>query len=272
MSDKDNPQYQGVPPEMAGQIPPQGFYGYPPVNPMMNPYMQGMAAPQHDMAQHLAHMQAMAAQQAQMMQEQAAQYQAMMAAQAQQAMSPQAQAMQEQAAQYQAMMAAQAQQAMNAQAAAQSEMGQKGNPFENDPMLQQAQAMLDGAMGEEEAGMFKELLGSLGMSDKEFWKGALVGAAAALVLSNENVRKGIMGLVSGTGDMLKSGGSSVKETAMSTASSVKENVSAGGEIFRDTYQAGKEGFKDSVERHKAPAAEEAPEAEVDPEENKGSDI
>ncbi|WP_244204672.1 YtxH domain-containing protein [Vibrio rhodolitus] len=127
----------------------------------------------------------------------------------------------------------------------------------NDALFEQAQAMLEGAMGEE-AGMFKEILGSLGMNDKEFWKGAMVGAAAALLLSNENVRGKLMGLVSGAGDALKTGGCAVKETAANTAHSVKENVSTGGEIFRDTYAAGKQGFQDSVERHKEIKEEEKP--------------
>lgn len=118
----------------------------------------------------------------------------------------------------------------------------------NEPFMAQAQAMLDGALGEE-AGMFKEILGTFGMNDKEFWKGAMIGAAAALLLSNENVRGKLMGMVSGAGDMLKSGGSSVKDGAMHTATAVKDNVSTGSEIFRDTYAAGKQGFQESVKRH-----------------------
>ncbi|MEH0698560.1 YtxH domain-containing protein [Vibrio owensii] len=141
---------------------------------------------------------------------------------------------------------------------------------ESDPLFEQAQAMLEGALGEE-AGMFKEILGTFGMNDKEFWKGAMVGAAAALLLSNENVRGKLMGLVSGAGDMLKSGGSSVKEGAVNTASAVKENVSTGSEIFKDTYAAGKQGFQESVERHKEePAIKEV--AEKAPrEESEGED-
>ncbi|WP_218645326.1 YtxH domain-containing protein [Shewanella sp. Scap07] len=119
----------------------------------------------------------------------------------------------------------------------------------SDPFFEQAQAMLEGALGEE-AGIFKELLGNMGMNDKEFWKGAMVGAAAALLLSNENVRKGLMNAVSGAGNMLKTGGEGVKDAAVKTASNVQQNVNTGGEIFRDTYSAGKEGFKESVDRHK----------------------
>ncbi len=126
----------------------------------------------------------------------------------------------------------------------------------SDPLFDQAQSMLEGALGED-AGTFNEILGSFGMSDKEFWKGAVVGAAAAMLLSNENVRSKLMGLVSGAGDMLKTGGESVKDAAVNTASSVKENVTTGSEIFRDTVTAGKEGYQDSVEKHRAePAVKE----------------
>jgi len=130
---------------------------------------------------------------------------------------------------------------------------------ENDAFVEQAQAMLEGVLGEE-VGMFKELLGNFGMNDKEFWKGAMVGAAAAMLLSNENVRGKLVDLVSGAGDMLKSGGSNVKQTATQTATNVKETVATNGEIFRDTYAAGKQGFQDSVERHNH-TPEEQPKAE-----------
>ncbi|MGF1909413.1 YtxH domain-containing protein [Vibrio kasasachensis] len=139
----------------------------------------------------------------------------------------------------------------------------QGQEEVNDALFEQAQAMLEGALGED-AGMFKELLGSFGMNDKEFWKGAMVGAAAALLLSNENVRGKLMGMVSGAGDMLKTGGCAVKDGATSTAKNVKENVSTSGEIFRDTYEAGKQGFHDSVERHQQETQE--PE-QVEPLEN-----
>ncbi|MEI6896917.1 MAG: hypothetical protein V5786_05420 [Psychromonas sp.] len=136
---------------------------------------------------------------------------------------------------------------------------QEQNPAENDPLLEQAQAMLEGALGDE-AGIFKELLGTIGMNDKEFWKGAIVGAAAALILSNDNVRKGLMGALSGAGNMLKTGSESVKEAAVKTASNMQQNVSTGGEIFQETYAAGKEGFKESVERHQQLPEVEASEA------------
>lgn len=132
-----------------------------------------------------------------------------------------------------------------------------------DPLFEQAQAMLEDALGEE-AGIFKELLGATGMYDKEFWKGAAVGAAAALLLSNESVRKGIKNAVSGAGSALKSGGENVKNATVNTASTVQQNVNAGGEIFRDTYVAGKEGFKESVARHqeKSEQSSEDPDDEL----------
>lgn len=146
---------------------------------------------------------------------------------------------------------------------------QPSSETENNALFEQAQAMLDGALGED-ASTFKEILGSFGMNDKEFWKGAMVGAAAALILGNENVRGKLMGLVSGAGDMLKTGGSAVKDTASNTASAVKTNVSTSSEIFKDTYAAGKQGFQQSVEKHKAePIVKEAdsmPEPEVKPDE------
>lgn len=130
------------------------------------------------------------------------------------------------------------------------------NADKSDPFMEQAQAMLEQALGED-AGMFKDILGSLGMNDKEFWKGAMIGAAAALLLSNDNVRGKLLDVVSGAGDMLKSGGGKVKEAANQTAGNVKDSVNNSGEIFKDTYSAGRQGFQESVERHYH-AAEEAP--------------
>ncbi|MCL1139489.1 YtxH domain-containing protein [Shewanella pneumatophori] len=123
---------------------------------------------------------------------------------------------------------------------------------DNGQFMEQAQAMLEQALGED-AGMFKDILGSLGMNDKEFWKGAMIGAAAALLLSNDKVRGKLFDVVSGAGDMLKTGGGKVKDAATHTAQNVKENVTNSGEIFKDTYSAGKQGFNESVERHYQPA-------------------
>lgn len=121
---------------------------------------------------------------------------------------------------------------------------------ESNPLFDQAQVMLDEALGED-AGTFKQILGSFGMTDKEFWKGAMVGAAAALLLSNDKVRGKLMDVASGAGDLLKTGGSAAKESAESTAKAVKESVVTSNEIFKDTYAAGKQGFQESVDKHKA---------------------
>jgi gas vesicle protein len=153
------------------------------------------------------------------------------------------------------------------QGAPQSSPPQQDNHIENDPVFDQAQAMLDNALGED-AGMFKEILGAMGMNDKEFWKGAMIGAAAALLLSNEKVRGKFMGGLSSASDMIKSGGSTLKETATNTTSAVKENVNVSGEIFKDTYTAGKEGFKDSVDRHQE--AKQATNLSVDTENTSSS--
>ena len=231
----DNPYGQyGEPPEWAQQVPPPGYYGYPPH--MMHPYYHGHPGMMHPHAYpygnvHPGHMHP-----GQMHPGMVPPLQAghvhpgyMNPGQMHPGMAPPPHA----GYMHPGMVPPQTEQQASE---------------ENDPMFEQAQAMLEGALGEE-AGMFKQILGTMGMNDKEFWKGAMVGAAAALILSNENVRKGLMGMVSNAGDMLKSGGASVKDTATQTASSVKENVSTGGEIFRDTYEAGKEGFRESVERH-----------------------
>ncbi|WP_051252798.1 hypothetical protein [Ferrimonas kyonanensis] len=128
-----------------------------------------------------------------------------------------------------------------------------------DPLMAQGQQMLEGLMGEQ-AGIFKDLMHKLGVDDKEFWKGAMIGAAAALILSNDNVRGNLMNLVSGAGDMLKTGTDKVKQTATQTASSVSDNVSMTSDVFKDTFAAGKAGFKESVERHRQPEADKAPQA------------
>ncbi|WP_076411902.1 hypothetical protein [Shewanella sp. UCD-KL12] len=122
---------------------------------------------------------------------------------------------------------------------------------QSDAIFQQAQGMLEGMMGDQ-AGIFKDLIHKLGVDDKEFWKGAMIGAAAAMIMSNENVRNSMMQMFMGAGDMLKTGADKVKQGSAQTASSVKNNVNAGSEIFRETYQAGKQGFNESVERHRAP--------------------
>ena len=113
----------------------------------------------------------------------------------------------------------------------------------------QAQGMVEGMMGEQ-AGLFKNIISTIGVDDKEFWKGAMIGAAAALILGNESVRNTLLQTFANAGDLLKAGGSKVKDAAETGASSVKETVTTTSAIFRDTVQAGKEGFQESVGRHR----------------------
>lgn len=116
----------------------------------------------------------------------------------------------------------------------------------------QAQGMVEEMMGEQ-AGMLKNIISMIGADDKEFWKGAMIGAAATLLLTNENVRNMLMQTLSGTGEMLKTGGSKVKDAVMSGAGNIRDTAVTGGTIFRDTVSAGKEGFQESVARNrKAP--------------------
>ncbi|WP_246201521.1 hypothetical protein [Budvicia diplopodorum] len=115
----------------------------------------------------------------------------------------------------------------------------------------QAQGMVEGMMGEQ-AGLFKNIISTIGVDDKEFWKGAMIGAAAALILGNESVRNTLLQTFANAGDLLKTGSSKVKGAAESDTSSVEETVTATSAIFRDTVQAGNEGFSGSVEGHRQP--------------------
>lgn len=99
--------------------------------------------------------------------------------------------------------------------------------------------VMKNSMGEQ-AGMFDELMGKLGMEDKEFWKGAMIGAAAVLILSNDKVKDTLTSTLANAGDMFKSGAGMVKDAATNSA-----------EIVKDTVKGGAEGFSDSVSRHKA---------------------
>ncbi|QTF07609.1 hypothetical protein HC231_06480 [Brenneria izadpanahii] len=122
----------------------------------------------------------------------------------------------------------------------------------------QAQNMVENMMGEQ-AGILKNIIGAIGMDDKEFWKGAMIGAAATLLLTNESVRNMLLQTVASTGDLLKTGGAKVKDGVKSGAETLKETATASSTIFRDTLKAGKEGFNESVERHRQqgqPASEE----------------
>jgi hypothetical protein len=118
---------------------------------------------------------------------------------------------------------------------------------------QYAQNVVDGAMGEQ-AGLLKNIISTVGMDDKEFWKGAMVGAAVTLLLTNDSVRGMLMQTLAGAGDMLKAGTSKVKDGVKNGSETIKETATSSAAIFRDTMKAGKEGFQESVERHRQPAA------------------
>lgn len=126
---------------------------------------------------------------------------------------------------------------------------QKVSDVVPDEILTQAQNLANNFMGEQKD-MFKNVMSSLGLSDNDFWKGALVGAAAALVLSNEKVRKTLVNALINAGDSLKSAEEKVAETVKETASTAtqvtKENVKSSSKIFRDTVKAGKQGFQQSL--------------------------
>ncbi len=58
-------------------------------------------------------------------------------------------------------------------------------------------------------GMFKNLFN---LDDSDFWKGALVGAAAMLLISNEGLRDSLIGGVAKTAEAMKSGLSGLGDT------------------------------------------------------------
>jgi hypothetical protein len=118
---------------------------------------------------------------------------------------------------------------------------------------QYAQHVVDGAMGDQ-AGLLKNIISTVGMDDKEFWKGAMVGAAVTLLLTNDSVRGMLMQTLAGAGDMLKAGSSKVKDGVKNSSEAIKETATSSAAIFRDTMKAGKEGFQESVERHRQPGA------------------
>ncbi|MGL5240266.1 MAG: hypothetical protein ACRC85_05645 [Kluyvera ascorbata] len=118
---------------------------------------------------------------------------------------------------------------------------------------QYAQSVVDGAMGEQ-AGLLKNIISTVGMDDKEFWKGAMVGAAVTLLLTNDSVRGMLMQTLAGAGDMLKAGTSKVKDGVKNGSETIKETATSSAAIFRDTMKAGKDGFQESVERHRQPTA------------------
>ncbi|MBG6243870.1 hypothetical protein CS369_01610 [Candidatus Symbiopectobacterium sp. 'North America'] len=123
----------------------------------------------------------------------------------------------------------------------------------------QAQGVVENVMGEQ-AGLLKSLISTIGADDKEFWKGAMIGAAVTLLLTNDSVRQTLTQTLTRAGYLLKTGGDKVKSSVASGAESVKESVAAGSTIFRDTVKAGKAEFQASVKRQRATASapEETP--------------
>jgi hypothetical protein len=67
----------------------------------------------------------------------------------------------------------------------------------------------------------------LNLDDKELWKGALIGAAAVLLLTNESVQNALFKTGVRARDAVKSGVEKVKESA----------ASAGAEVAKAAKQA-----------------------------------
>ncbi|BDM64219.1 hypothetical protein NFHSH190041_16710 [Shewanella sp. NFH-SH190041] len=107
----------------------------------------------------------------------------------------------------------------------------------SDTMMQQAQSLFDGVLGED-AGAFKAMLGKFGINDKEFWKGAMVGAAAAMLLNNDTVRSKLMGLITGASDLLKTGEQAGAEQVAENAQQMMHSAQPQSEIFREHHTEG----------------------------------
>lgn len=130
--------------------------------------------------------------------------------------------------------------------------GQPPMPQFQQPMAQQpapgfdwsgqAQGMVEGLMGEQ-AGLFKNIISTIGVDDKEFWKGAMIGAAAALILGNESVRNTLLQTFANAGDLLKGHVGKAQETTEQPAGNVKDSVMTGGAIFRDEMQIDEDDFR-----------------------------
>lgn len=73
----------------------------------------------------------------------------------------------------------------------------------------------------DEGGILGDLAHKLGLDDKEFWKGALVGAAVVLLLTNQTV-KGML---------------------FKTAANAKDSVLTGAETLKEKTKAGIDAFK-----------------------------
>jgi hypothetical protein len=81
------------------------------------------------------------------------------------------------------------------------------------------------------AGMMAQLSGGNGLSslgrllgtgDGEFWKGALIGAAAVLLLTNESVQRALFRTGAKASEAVKSGVEKVRKTAHEESKKVRE--------------------------------------------------
>lgn len=68
-----------------------------------------------------------------------------------------------------------------------------------------------------------DLGGMFAFDDKEFWKGAVVGAAAVLLLTNENVRDTLMGGISKATSAVKPGSGTETPTAEESKDNSEES-------------------------------------------------
>ena len=87
-----------------------------------------------------------------------------------------------------------------------------------------------GANGSEiDSGFLGDLVGRLGMDEKEFWMGAAVGAAVVLLLTNDTVKGALFKGAAAAKEKVGAGVESVKETATvvkETAAEVRERRKA----------------------------------------------
>jgi|GEM_PF-1072361 len=116
-------------------------------------------------------------------------------------------------------------------------------PCSSSAMEDYCKQVMKTAMGDK-SGVLDDLFDKMGMEDKDFWKGAMIGAAAVLLLTNDNVKETLTTTLANAGEMFKSGAGKVKDAATD-----------GAEIMKDTVKGGSESFSESVARHKAKKSE-----------------
>ncbi len=86
----------------------------------------------------------------------------------------------------------------------------------SEPGMAETMAQLSGSSG---LSSFGRLLGT---GDSEFWKGALIGAAAVLLLTNESVQRTLFRTGAKASEAVKSGVEKVRKTAREERQKVKE--------------------------------------------------